>query len=313
MRAPIRSMTRIAVAAALLGSALTFGRVAVAEEAEAVAPAEAAEAGHHPSVPEVIFDHVSDGRDISFENPITGAAATINLPELHVGGFDLSITRHTVFLWLAMVVVIVVVSLAARKRSLVPRGFYSVIEVFVKFVREELAEKNIGKHHGDAYVPFLATLFFVILTANLIGLIPFAAAATGNINVTLGLAILTFIVTLFAGMKGQGVVGFWAHIVPQGVPLWLYPIMLPVEILSMLTKPFALTIRLFANMVAGHIVLFFLLGLIFLLQGVGPFIAPVSVAFATGVYFLELFVALLQAYIFTMLSALFIGMASHSH
>ena len=303
MRAPVRSIARIAVAAALLGTALTHGRVAAAAEGA--------------SVPEVIFDHVSDGRDISFENPITGATATFILPEwkVQLGStvVDLSLTRHTVFLWLAMVVVIVGVSLAARKRSLVPRGFYSVVEVFVKFIREELAEKNIGKGHGDTYVPFLASLFFIILTANLIGLIPFAATATANINVTVGLSILTFVVTLFAGMRGQGVVGFWTHIVPSGVPAWLYPIMLPVEILSMLTKPFALTIRLFANMVAGHIVLFFLLGLIFLLQGVGPYIAPVSVAFATAVYFLELFVALLQAYIFTMLSALFIGMASHSH
>ncbi|HWV37394.1 MAG TPA: F0F1 ATP synthase subunit A [Vulgatibacter sp.] len=291
------------MAAAILGSALTYGRVAAAAEGA--------------SVPEVIFDHVSDGRDISFENPITGATVTFDLPEWKVSlgstVVDLSLTRHTVFLWLAMAVVIVGVSLVARKRSLVPRGFYSVVEVFVKFVREELAEKNIGKGTGDRYVPFLASLFFIILTANLIGLIPFAATATANINVTVGLSILTFVVTLMAGMRGQGVVGFWAHIVPNGVPIWLYPIMLPVEILSMLTKPFALTIRLFANMVAGHIVLFFLLGLIFLLQGVGPYIAPVSVAFATAVYFLELFVALLQAYIFVMLSALFIGMASHPH
>jgi len=303
MRAPVRSIAQIAVAAAILGSALTYGRVAAAAEGA--------------SVPEVIFDHVSDGRDISFENPITGATVTFDLPEWKVSlgstVVDLSLTRHTVFLWLAMAVVIVGVSLVARKRSLVPRGFYSVVEVFVKFVREELAEKNIGKGTGDRYVPFLASLFFIILTANLIGLIPFAATATANINVTVGLSILTFVVTLMAGMRGQGVVGFWAHIVPNGVPIWLYPIMLPVEILSMLTKPFALTIRLFANMVAGHIVLFFLLGLIFLLQGVGPYIAPVSVAFATAVYFLELFVALLQAYIFVMLSALFIGMASHPH
>ncbi|HEY0840200.1 MAG TPA: F0F1 ATP synthase subunit A [Vulgatibacter sp.] len=303
-------MARFAAAAALAGSVLTFGPAAWA-----LADSEAGE--HSVSVPEVIFDHVADGRDISFENPITGSTVSYLLPEwkfmLGSTQVDLSPTRHTVFLWLAMVLVIAVVSLAARKRSIVPRGFYSVIEVFVKFVREELAEKNIGKAHADRYVPFLTSLFFVILTANLIGLIPFAATATANINVTVALALLTFVVTLYAGMREQGVAGFWLHIVPQGVPLWLYPIMVPVEILSMLTKPFALTIRLFANMVAGHIVLFFLLGLIFLLQGVGAFIAPVSVAFATGVYFLELFVALLQAYIFVMLSALFIGMASHPH
>ncbi len=300
MHVGVRSMTRIALAMGLCVAILGAGQTARADD-----------------VPEAIFAHVADGKTVDFENPITGATATFHLPEwkVQVGGatIDLSPTRHTVYLWLSMVIVIVGVSLAARKRSLVPRGFYSVVEVFVKFVREELAWKNIGREKADFYVPFLATLFFLILTANLLGLIPYGVTATANINVTVGLALATMCVTLFAGMKAQGVAGFWLHIVPTGVPLWLYPLMIPVELLGILTKPFALTVRLFANMVAGHIVLFFLLGLIFLLSSVGPYIAPVSVAFATGIYFLELFVALLQAYIFVMLSALFIGMASHPH
>ncbi|AKU92922.1 F0F1 ATP synthase subunit A [Vulgatibacter incomptus] len=306
MIAGVRSKTRIAAAALLSASFLAF------------APsAQASEDGHEANVPEVVFAHVADGNDITFENPITGAAATFVLPEwkVQIGGteLDLSPTRHTVFLWLAAVLVVGGVSIAARRRSLVPRGFYSVVEVFVKFIREELAQKNIGKAHADHYVPFLATIFFLIFTANLLGLIPYFATATANVNVTVGFAICTFVVTMYAGMKEQGIAGFWLGIVPKGVPLWLYPIMVPVEILGLFTKPFALTVRLFANMVAGHIVLFFLLALIFLLQGAGAFVAPVSVAFATGIFFLELFVALLQAYIFTMLSALFIGMASHPH
>lgn len=281
-------------------------------------PTETPSVGEHTvSVPDVVFHHVTDGREIAFENPITGATATWHLPQwvVNVGGtqIDLSPTRHLIFMWIAAALLILVVSLAARKRSIVPTGFYSVIETLVRFVREELAIKNIGKEHADHYVGYLCTAFFFIFTMNLLGLVPYSATATGNLAVTAGLAMLTFAMTLYAGMREQGVVGFWAHIVPSGVPLWLYPIMIPVELLGLFTKPFALAVRLFANMAAGHIVLFFLLALIFLLPAVGALVAPVSVAFAAGIYLLELFVALLQAYIFTMLSALFIGMSSHPH
>ncbi|WP_373046766.1 F0F1 ATP synthase subunit A [Vulgatibacter sp.] len=280
-------------------------------------PTETPEVGATSSVPDVVFHHVTDGREIAFENPINGATATFHLPTwvVNVGGtaIDLSPTRHLIFMWLAAAILVLVLSLAARKRSIVPRGFYSVVETLVRFVREELAVKNIGEHHADHYVGYLCTAFFFIFTMNLLGLVPYSATATGNLAVTAGLALLTFAVTLYAGMREQGVAGFWLHIVPSGVPVWLYPIMIPVELLGLLTKPFALAVRLFANMAAGHIVLFFLLALIFLLPAVGAFIAPVSVAFAAGIYLLELFVALLQAYIFTMLSALFIGMASHPH
>jgi F-type H+-transporting ATPase subunit a len=140
--------------------------------------------------------------------------------------------------------------------------------------------------------------------------IPGISTATGNVYTTVVLALFTFAVTQIAGMRAQGVVGYWAHMVPAGVPKWLYPIMLPVEILGLFTKPFALTVRLFANMVAGHIVIYFLLALTLLLS---VYVAPVSVAFALGIYLLELFVALVQAYVFTMLSALFIGMTQHAH
>ncbi|HEX9576991.1 MAG TPA: F0F1 ATP synthase subunit A, partial [Myxococcales bacterium] len=130
------------------------------------------------------------------------------------------------------------------------------------------------------------------------------------LNVTVVLALCTFVVTQIAGMRAQGVVGYWTHLVPAGVPKWLYPVMLPVEILGLFTKPFALTVRLFANMVAGHIVIFFLIALTVLIS---VYVVPVSIAFALGIFLLELFVALVQAYVFTMLSAVFIGMTQHAH
>lgn len=192
-----------------------------------------------------------------------------------------------------------------------PKGrLQNVVEALFLFVRDEIAVKNIG-HHSERYLPYLATAFFFILSMNLLGIIPYLGSATGNVNVTVVLALCTFVLTQVAGMRAHGVVGYWKQLVPHGVPVWLYPIMIPVEVLGLFTKPFALTVRLFANMVAGHIVIFFLLALIFFLHSYA--VAPLSVAFAFGIFLLEIFVALLQAYIFTMLSGLFIGMASHGH
>src|SRR5207237_9002481 len=127
---------------------------------------------------------------------------------------------------------------------------------------------------------------------------------------TVVLALFTFVVTQIAGMRAQGTVGYWAHLVPAGVPKWLFPLMLPVELLGLFTKPFALTVRLFANMVAGHIVIFFLIALTVLIS---VYVTPVSVAFALGIFMLELFVGLVQAYVFTILSAVFIGLTQHAH
>src|SRR3954470_24368171 len=229
----------------------------------------------------------------------------------------LSITKHVINMWIAAGILLIVVGLGARKRALIPKGGYNLLETFVMFVRDEISVKNIG-HHADLYTPYLCSAFFFILFMNLCGLLPIPAfggfpgvsTATGNISVTVVLALFTFVLTQIAGMRAQGVGGYWAHMVPTGVPVWLYPIMLPVEILGLFTKPFALTVRLFANMVAGHIVIFFLIALTVLIS---PLIAPVSVAFALGIFLLELFVALVQAYVFTMLSAVFIGMTQHAH
>lgn len=303
MRARLGSKGRMSLLVALVGIAAAVPFGAWAEEDD---------------VPTTVISGVVDSHTLAFQNPFTGATLEIPLPriEIPIGSYvlDLSITLHLVVMWVAALLLILIGILAAKRRKMVPSGFYSMIEVIVSFVRDELAIKNIGKEEADRYVPFLCTAFFFIFIMNLLGLVPYSATATGNLSVTAGLALTTLAMMLYAGMRSQGVLGFWVGLVPQGVPLWLYPVMIPVEILGLLTKPFALAVRLFANMAAGGIVIGFLIGLIFLLgQGIAPAIAPVSVAFATGMFLLKLFVALLQAYIFTMLSALFIGMSSNPH
>ncbi|HYR18768.1 MAG TPA: F0F1 ATP synthase subunit A [Myxococcales bacterium] len=231
---------------------------------------------------------------------------------------DLSITKHVINMWIAAGILLLVLAAAVRRRAIVPKGGYNLLETFVVFVRDEIAEKNIG-HHAPQYTPYLCSAFFFILFMNLTGLLPVPSiagkfpgisTATGNLGVTVVLALFTFVITQIAGMRAQGALGYWTHLVPAGVPKWLFPIMVPVEVLGLFTKPFALTVRLFANMVAGHIVIYFLIALTVLIS---PLIAPVSVAFALGIYLLELFVALVQAYVFTMLSAVFIGMTQHAH
>jgi F-type H+-transporting ATPase subunit a len=229
----------------------------------------------------------------------------------------LDITKHVINMWLAAGVLLIVVGLAARKRALVPKGGYNLLETFVMFVRDEISVKNIGDH-ADQYTPYLCSAFFFILCMNLLGLLPIPAwrgfpgisTATGNVSVTVVLALFTFAITQIAGMRAQGVFGYWAHLVPSGVPKALWPLMFVIEFFGLFTKPFALTVRLFANMVAGHIVIFFLIALTLFIS---VYVAPLSVAFALGIFMLEIFVALVQAYVFTMLSALFIGMTQHAH
>jgi len=287
--------------------------------------------GESEDVAGYILHHVSDSHELEIEIPLSHEHVAIHLPQILVpfkdgacaprmtdhgevipglgeGCLDLSITKHTVMMWLAALLLIgsILIWSNRDKTKLVPRGTgANLFEMLVLFVRDELAIKNIGKEEGPRYVPYLLTAFFFILFMNLLGLFPWMATATGNIAVTCGLALCTFVITQIAGIRAAGLGGYLAHLT-GGVAPWLWPIMIPVEFLGLFTKPFALTIRLFANMLAGHIVIFFLLGLIFMLQH--PAVALVSVPFAFGIYLLELFVAFVQAYVFTMLSALFIGM-----
>jgi len=190
----------------------------------------------------------------------------------------------------------------------VPKGIANVFEVMILFVRDEIVKPTLGEGY-EKFVPYLLTLFFFILFGNLLGLIPYSSTFTSNIAVTATLAIFSFFAIQIGGIRQNGFFSYVKGLVPKGIPSWMLIIMIPVEILSLFTKPFALAIRLFANMIAGHIVILSMLGLIFFIGTY--FVAPVSVLFAIFIYLLEILVALIQAYIFTILTSLFIGMAVH--
>ncbi len=260
----------------------------------AVIAAEASETGW-------IMHHVLDS------NLLFGV---IPLPHLELFGIDFSITQHLVFMWFAVVILLVAFRKVAKSysKSLAPKGINNFLEVLIVFVRDEIVRPTIGKGY-ERFLPFLLTIFFFILVCNFLGLIPFGATATSNISVTAALAIISFFFIQVGGMMKNGSYGYFKGLLPHGIPALLIPIMLIVEFLGLFTKPFALAIRLFANMTAGHIVIYALIGLIFILKTF--FVVPVSIAFALFIYLLEILVALIQAYIFTMLSSLFIGMAVH--
>jgi len=286
------------------------------------------EEGH--DVASFIFHHVADSSEYELEIPLgkPGSNPVIHLPIIRIplkaqacpedphepaslsnGCLDLSITKHLVMMWLAAILLIAAFAFGSHrdKKNPVPHGVgANLLEMLVLFVRDEIAIKNIGKEEGPRYTSYLLTAFFFILFMNMLGLFPEMATATSNLAITAGLALCTFALTQYAAIRAAGLGGYLKHLT-GGVAVWLWPIMIPVEILGLFTKPFALTVRLFANMLAGHIVIFFLIGLIFIMGS--PLFALVSVPFAMGIYFLELFVSLVQAYIFTMLSSLFIGMA----
>jgi len=232
-----------------------------------------------------------------------------HLPPFHFLGMniDLSITNHVLMLWIAGGIVLLMFWLSFRKMKKVPSGFANVLEMFVIYVRDEIAIANMGDKEGRRFTPLLVAMFFFVLVANMMGLAPVFNTATANVNVTAALALVTLFSTQYFGIKSQGLLGYYKNMVPQGVPLLLWPLMFLVEILGLISKHVALTIRLFANMNAGHIVLFAFLGLIILFKSF--LVSPVSVSFGVFVYFLELLVDLVQAYIFTVLSALFIGMS----
>jgi len=271
--------------------------------------AEHAPAAYDPGTS--ILHHILDAHEI--EVPFT--QLKIHLPTLHLpaalGGLDISITKHVVMMWIASAILLLAFALAARRRGdAVPRGLRNLLEVMMVFLRDEVARKSIP-HGADRFVGYLMSTFFFILTCNLLGLIPGAATATGNISVTATLAVIAFLVIQVGGIREFGVLGHVKNIVPSGLPLWLVPIMFVLELLSTFIRPFALCIRLFANMMAGHIVILAFISLIFILKQVWFVVAPLSVGFTLFVYLLELLVAFLQAYIFTMLTANFIGMSVH--
>ncbi len=227
---------------------------------------------------------------------------------------DLSMTKTVIgMLSAALICLFIFLSLArSYKKTGIshPKGIQSFLEPVILFVRDDIAIPNLG-HKYEKFMPYLLSVFFFILINNLMGLVPFpppfGANVTGNIAITFTLATCTFLIIQFNGNKS-----YWKHIfATPGVPFWLLPIMIPVEIIGMFSKPFALMIRLFANMLAGHIVVLSLISLIFIFGTLA--LAPVSIFFVIFMDFMELLVAFLQAYIFTLLSALFIGMAVQEH
>jgi len=283
-----------------------------------------------------IIGHVSNGEHPLLELPL-------------ILGINFSITKHVFMLWLVAAIIFVVVTAIVRRsiarRQLVPAGAANLLEVGVEFVRDTVVEPNVGAKRVNGWTPLLLTFFVFILGANAIGLIPIfdflalldhwfihsgehsflqrlihgSATATGNFNVTAGLATITFVAIIVAGTRAHGFVQHWKNLAPPGMALPLYLLLIPLEIIGMLVRPFALTMRLAANMTGGHIALLAIMSFVFVftamlgqLGGIGIGLL-FSVPLGVGISALEIIVVLVQAYVFTLLSAVFIGMAIHVH
>jgi F-type H+-transporting ATPase subunit a len=278
--------------------------------------------GSIADIPDYITHHLEDGRYIEFAGMKLDLAPYAFEP-LHLGSLtlDFSPTRQLVFIFLAAFICIALfVPLARatmrREEGKAPSGVANAMEGMILYFRDEVVRANIGKD-GDGYTPFILTIFFFIWFMNVLGLTPFGITATANLSVTAALAIIAFVVTEVAGYRALGPVGYAQTVffIPHGLPGPLKPVMLiimaPVEFLGKLTKPFALAVRLFANMMAGHILILAIVGLILVTQswavGFGGWIVM------SAIMVLELFVATLQAYIFAMLTSVFIGLIRHAH
>ncbi len=254
---------------------------------------------------------------ILYHNKIYVASnGELNFDEHHhptnVQPVDISITKNVaamIFSAILLLVIFITMARMYKKGNKVPRGIQGFLEPLILFVVNDIAKPNIQGDKYKKYVPFLLTVFFFIWFNNMLGLIPIlpgGANVTGNIAVTMVLALFTMVITNFSGNKA-----YWGHIIAPPVPKWLLFIMVPVELISVISKPFALMIRLFANITAGHIIVLSLISLIFIFKTI--FISPLSVGFVLFIDIIELLVAILQAYIFTLLSALYIGMAVQEH
>ncbi|HEY3295910.1 MAG TPA: F0F1 ATP synthase subunit A [bacterium] len=287
---------------------LLFGLVTAHAQSHAEAPAsahETAAAAHEggqmsigDKLVELLSEHLVDAHEFQF------FGMTVHLPEFKIGPF-VFITKHQVWWVIACLLVLLVARIAGRQRTAVPTGLRNALEVIAVFLRDEVLRPNLHDR-ADAFLPYFLTLFTAILFSNLLGLLPWGSSATGNVNVTAGLALCSLGLMIGMGIRQQGFANFLHVFAPPGVPAWLMPLMVVVEIVSFLIRPFALTIRLFANMLAGHAVVAVLFGLI-----VAPLFAFPSIAVATGVTLLEILVALIQSYIFVMLTAVFMGLTMH--
>ncbi len=273
----------------------------------------------------MIMHHLADAHE--WETPF----GVVRLPvwKVQIGSYvvDLSITKHVLFMLIAAVLVAVLLisaGRAARREHAAgaergPKGTTNVLEASVLFLRDEVVMANIG-HGGEKFAPLITTFFFFILICNLLGLLPWGATPTGNVSVTAALAAVTFVVVEVAGMLELGPRGYLKTIfyAPEGLhPVGrglLLVVMTPIEFAGKLTKPFALTVRLYANMMAGHAVVLALTGLL-VVAGLSSalWVAPAPLIMAIAIMMLEIFVGFLQAYIFAMLSAVFIGLIRHAH
>ena len=271
-----------------------------------------------PDIGRMIFEHTADAHFLEF--PPFGK---IPLPTgWTLFGIDVSPTKHVVYMLLAAIGVLVCVFVAKRsivrrhRENRAPGGFGTAIEAMVIFVRDDIVLPAMG-HGGERYLPYILTLFFFIMFCNFFGLVPWGSTATGNVAVTAGLALISFAVIEVSGMIALGAKGYLKTIVmvPPGMTgfgaVAMALILTPIEIIGKLVKPFALCLRLFANMTGGHFVILSLMGLIFIFGS--WLVAGGSVALILFMMCLELLVALLQAYIFALLTSVFIGMMLHEH
>jgi F-type H+-transporting ATPase subunit a len=258
------------------------------------------------NIGEWIIHHISNSNEWHLPFGIHLHLPTFEPVEIFGISFNFSISNHLVMLWIAAAIILLLFR-SVKPKQQVQRGLGMFLETIVVFVRDEIAIANMGEKYGKKFTPLLVSFFLFILTANLMGLIPLFSTATGNISTTAALALITFLATQIYGMKESGILHYYTGLVPASVPGYLWPLMFVVEIMGLLAKHMALTIRLFANMIAGHIVLFALIGLIIIFKSY--FVSLVSVPFGVFVSLLEILIATIQAYIFTLLSALFIGMS----
>ena len=277
-------------------------------------------------VEDFITPHITDASHVELPYWKSPFYVEIDLPRfapIQVGSMalDLSPTKHVVFMLIAATLAATLLlsgayfSRAQHDTTGRTHGFAGAVEAMALYLRNEVVLPNVG-HHGEAYVPFAMTLFFFILFCNLLGLVPYGSTATGNISVTATLAIITGLVVEFAGIRANGLgylnsVFYWNKDLPIVMRVIMFVVMSPIEMVGKISKPFALTIRLFANMTAGHIVLLALIGLIFAFKSWA--LAGVPVLMATAISMLELFVAFLQAFIFTLLACVFIGQMREAH
>lgn len=236
---------------------------------------------------------------------------------LNIGGLDVSITNAVLTIWIACALVFLTMTLAGRMGNLVPKGLQNMMESLVSFAKNTLVVEIMGEG-GLVWFPFIATLFFFILFCDLLGLVPKMFTPTSNINVTATLAVIVFICSQGAGILKHGIGGYCSTFVPKGMPggiagLVLKGFMIIIEIISMFARPFSLAVRLFANMTAGHLVIMVFISMIFMFQGtlIKIFITPTSVVMAVVMMAFEIFVSVLQAFIFAILASIYISLAVH--